>query len=187
MGGYIAMQLLRDVPERIAALLLLDTRETPDTEEGRATRYKQADDVAKNGIGSVVEAMLPKMVVQESYRAEVRRIMETSSPQRGDRRAEGDGDTSRFDRDAAQRDDAGIRDRRRSRRDHAGPRRGADGVADAERGDGADRARRTHGEFRSVGAGEQSDRRIPRPRVCAAGERRRGLRRAGPARGVCLA
>jgi pimeloyl-ACP methyl ester carboxylesterase len=80
MGGYIAMQLVRDVPQRIAALLLLDTRETPDTDEGRATRYKQAEDVAKNGIGGVVEAMLPKMVVQESYRDEVRRIMETSSP-----------------------------------------------------------------------------------------------------------
>jgi pimeloyl-ACP methyl ester carboxylesterase len=80
MGGYIAMELLRHVPDRIAALLLLDTRETPDTDEGRASRYKQADDVAKNGIGSVVEAMLPKMVVQEDYRADVRRIMESASP-----------------------------------------------------------------------------------------------------------
>lgn len=81
MGGYIAMELLRQVPERIAALLLLDTRETPDTEEGRANRFKQADDVAKNGIGGVVEAMLPKMVVQDAFRDEVRRIMESASPQ----------------------------------------------------------------------------------------------------------
>lgn len=80
MGGYIAMQLVRDVPQRIAALLLLDTRETPDTDEGRAVRYKQVDDVEKNGTGSVVEAMLPKMVVQESFRDEVRQIMETASP-----------------------------------------------------------------------------------------------------------
>src|SRR6266481_3861401 len=42
MGGYVVMQLLRDAPERVAALLLIDTRETPDTEEGRATRLKQA-------------------------------------------------------------------------------------------------------------------------------------------------
>jgi pimeloyl-ACP methyl ester carboxylesterase len=81
MGGYIAMELLRQAPERVAALLLLDTRETPDTEEGRASRYKQADDVAKNGIGGVVEAMLPKMVAQDAFRDEVRRIMESSSPQ----------------------------------------------------------------------------------------------------------
>ena len=81
MGGYIAMELLRQVPERIAALLLLDTRETPDTDEGRAKRYEQAEDVAKNGTRNVIDAMLPKMVAQESYRADVRRIMETASPQ----------------------------------------------------------------------------------------------------------
>lgn len=81
MGGYIAMELVRQVPDRIAALLLLDTRETPDTEEGRATRHKQADDVAKNGTKSVIDAMLPKMVAQDAYRDDVRRIMETASPQ----------------------------------------------------------------------------------------------------------
>ena len=80
MGGYVAMEIVRQVPERVAALLLLDTRETPDTDEGRANRYKQAEDVAKNGIGGVVEAMLPKMVVQDAFRGEVRRIMESSSP-----------------------------------------------------------------------------------------------------------
>ena len=81
MGGYVVMQLLRDAPERVAALLLLDTRETADTEEGRAARFKQADDVAKNGIGSVVEAMLPKMAIEPETRAAIRKIMEESSPQ----------------------------------------------------------------------------------------------------------
>jgi pimeloyl-ACP methyl ester carboxylesterase len=81
MGGYVAMELVRQVPERVAALLLLDTRETPDTDEGRANRLKQADEVAKSGsIKSVVDAMLPKMVAQDAYRDEVRRIMESSSP-----------------------------------------------------------------------------------------------------------
>ena len=81
MGGYVAMELLRQVPHRIAALLLLDTRETPDTEEGRANRLKQADDVARNGTRNVIESMLPKMVAQDSYRDAVRKIMETASPQ----------------------------------------------------------------------------------------------------------
>src|SRR6185369_16649103 len=40
MGGYIAMQILRDAPERVAALILLDTREVADTLEGRAARMK---------------------------------------------------------------------------------------------------------------------------------------------------
>ncbi|HEX7192787.1 MAG TPA: alpha/beta hydrolase, partial [Thermoanaerobaculia bacterium] len=80
MGGYVVMQLLRDAPERVAALLLLDTRETADTEEGRATRFKQAEEVAKSGIGSVVDSMTPKMAIGEEARAAVRKIMEESSP-----------------------------------------------------------------------------------------------------------
>lgn len=80
MGGYVAMQLLRDSPDRAAGLILLSTRETADSDEARQARYKSADDVAAHGIGSVVESMLPKMVVHEEYRDEVRRIMESSSP-----------------------------------------------------------------------------------------------------------
>jgi 3-oxoadipate enol-lactonase len=79
MGGYIAMQILRDAPERVAALLLIDTRETPDSDEGRAGRLKSAADVEANGIGSVVESMLPKMTYSESLQPQVRAIMETSS------------------------------------------------------------------------------------------------------------
>jgi 3-oxoadipate enol-lactonase len=80
MGGYIAMQILRDAPQRVAALLLFDTRETPDSEDGRAGRLKSAQDVALNGIGSVVESMVPKMVVREPLRDVVRHIMQSSSP-----------------------------------------------------------------------------------------------------------
>jgi len=80
MGGYIAMQMLRDAPQRFAALLLLDTRETADTDEGRANRLKQAEEVARSGTKSVIDAMLPKMVAQDAYRNDVRRIMETASP-----------------------------------------------------------------------------------------------------------
>jgi pimeloyl-ACP methyl ester carboxylesterase len=81
MGGYVVMQLLRDAPERFAAMLLIDTRETPDTEEGRATRLKQAAEVGKSGIGGIVEAMAPKMAIQPETRDAVRKIMEESSPE----------------------------------------------------------------------------------------------------------
>lgn len=80
MGGYVAMQMLRDAPARVAALLLLDTQEKPDSEEGRAGRYKSAKDVAKNGTINVVEAMLPKMVVREPLRIVVRHIMNSATP-----------------------------------------------------------------------------------------------------------
>jgi pimeloyl-ACP methyl ester carboxylesterase len=81
MGGYVAMQILRDVPQRVAALILIDTRETPDTEEARAGRKKSADDVRANGIKSVVDAMLPKMIVNETLSDDVRKIMESSTPE----------------------------------------------------------------------------------------------------------
>jgi 3-oxoadipate enol-lactonase len=81
MGGYVAMQLLREAPQRVAALLLLDTRETADSEEGRAGRLKTAAEVEAGGTGVVIESMLPKMVARESLRPEVRRIMETASAQ----------------------------------------------------------------------------------------------------------
>lgn len=79
MGGYVAMQMLRDAPRRFAALLLLDTRETPDTAEGKAARLQQAEEVRQYGTGGVVAAMLPKMVFREKSDA-VRGIMERATP-----------------------------------------------------------------------------------------------------------
>ena len=79
MGGYVAMQLLRDAPQRVAALLLLDTRETPDSDQGRADRLKSAADVAANGTKNLVDSMVPKMVVRESLREVVRHIMQSAS------------------------------------------------------------------------------------------------------------
>jgi 3-oxoadipate enol-lactonase len=38
MGGYLAFELWRQAPERVAALGLFDTRATPDTPEQRAAR-----------------------------------------------------------------------------------------------------------------------------------------------------
>ncbi|HET7712918.1 MAG TPA: alpha/beta hydrolase [Thermoanaerobaculia bacterium] len=79
MGGYIAMQMLRDVPARISALLLLDTRETADSDEAKAGREKQAAEAKARGIESIIESMLPKMVRDVSYAPAVREIMSRSS------------------------------------------------------------------------------------------------------------
>ncbi len=80
MGGYVAMQILRDAPKRVAALLLLDTRETADSEQARADRLKSAADVMANGTRNLVDSMLPKMVVRESLREIVRHIMQSATP-----------------------------------------------------------------------------------------------------------
>lgn len=80
MGGYVAMQLLRDAPKRVAALLLMDTRETADTEQGRADRLKSAADVAANGTKNLIDSMVPKMVVRESLRVVVQHMMQSATP-----------------------------------------------------------------------------------------------------------
>src|SRR5438105_12992896 len=62
MGGYVALALCRAFPRRVRALVLADTRATPDTEEGKQVREQQAQRVLKEGMNPIVEAMLPKLV-----------------------------------------------------------------------------------------------------------------------------
>ena len=45
LGGYVTMELLRIAPERIAAIMLLDTKATADGDEARANRLRMADQV----------------------------------------------------------------------------------------------------------------------------------------------
>jgi 3-oxoadipate enol-lactonase len=83
MGGYIAFAALRIAPERIERLILIDTRETPDTTEARNGRFAMMGKVRTEGIAPVVESMLPKMLTPEApepMRQRVRTIMESASP-----------------------------------------------------------------------------------------------------------
>src|SRR5688572_26746005 len=57
MGGYIAFALARIAPERMSGLILIDTRETADTEEARKGRYDTIAKVREQGIQPVVDAM----------------------------------------------------------------------------------------------------------------------------------
>ena len=82
MGGYICFAMARLAPERMKGLILLDTRETPDTPEAAKGRYDTAAKVREQGVGVVVDAMLPKMLTPaapEPMRERVRRIMSSSS------------------------------------------------------------------------------------------------------------
>lgn len=59
MGGYVAMQMLRLQPERVAALALVDTKATADTEEARATRLATAAKAEQAGsLTAMTEGML---------------------------------------------------------------------------------------------------------------------------------
>jgi 3-oxoadipate enol-lactonase len=82
MGGYIAFAIARLAPERIRGLILIDTRETADTPDGKKGRYETIEKVKEKGISVVVDAMLPKMLTPSAPREiveETRRIMMRST------------------------------------------------------------------------------------------------------------
>ncbi|HEY8183635.1 MAG TPA: alpha/beta fold hydrolase [Thermoanaerobaculia bacterium] len=80
MGGYILMQMLRDAPQRIEGVILIDTRERADSDRGREDRLKTIAEIEKNGIEPIVDSMLPKMILTPSRRDAFREIMMTSTP-----------------------------------------------------------------------------------------------------------
>ena len=66
MGGYIAWQFVRKYADRLAGLVLCDTRAQADAEDARDVRLKMADQVAQWGSEVVAEMMEPKLVAQQS-------------------------------------------------------------------------------------------------------------------------
>lgn len=59
MGGYAAFEMWRRHRDRVAGLLLVDTRAEPDDEEGRQRRRDLAEKVREQGSGVVVESPPP--------------------------------------------------------------------------------------------------------------------------------
>ena len=62
MGGYVALAFYRRFRERVGALVLADTRATPDAEEARRTREETAQKALREGMGAIADAMLPKLL-----------------------------------------------------------------------------------------------------------------------------
>src|SRR5256885_7910390 len=62
MGGYVTLALARMFPERVRALLLADTRAGADTEEAKQNREVQGQKALQEGMASIADAMLPKLV-----------------------------------------------------------------------------------------------------------------------------
>lgn len=66
IGGYVLFEFWRRHRERVAALILSDTRASADTEEGHAARLKSAEDVQQNGAAAFLESMVPKLLGQHT-------------------------------------------------------------------------------------------------------------------------
>ena len=160
MGGYIAWQFFRKYRAQLAALILCDTRATPDTPDVAAGRHKLAETVMTDG-ASAAEVFAPQVDVGQNDRALARSRRQRSLPNRAQqagrhrRRAARHGRAARLQR--------GSRPNRRADAGHLRPGR----PGDAARGNAAD------------------DRRDPARSVCAdpqcgtplaAGKSRRGQR-----------
>ncbi len=87
LGGYVAMELLRTAPERVAGLVLIDTRAGADTPEARENRLRVATQVeSTRDTRALADAMVPNLLGRTtlSHRPEVvarvRRLVEAADP-----------------------------------------------------------------------------------------------------------
>lgn len=69
MGGYVALEIMRQAPERVIALALLDTSARPDTAastEGRRAAIRQSE----TDFPAVIAALVPKLMSPSHARDE---------------------------------------------------------------------------------------------------------------------
>ncbi|HKR14625.1 MAG TPA: alpha/beta fold hydrolase [Pyrinomonadaceae bacterium] len=66
MGGYVALAFARQIPARMRALVLADTRAQADTEEGKQARAQQAEKALAEGMAGIADAMLPKLLTPDT-------------------------------------------------------------------------------------------------------------------------
>lgn len=66
MGGYVALEIMRQAPERVTHLALLDTSARPDDEARKQTRRGGMAAVREGKFGLVSRAMLPGLLAPAS-------------------------------------------------------------------------------------------------------------------------
>lgn len=62
MGGYVALEVLRQSPERVAKLALLDTTARPDAPEQTEGRQRQIELARAGRFASIPDLLLPRFV-----------------------------------------------------------------------------------------------------------------------------
>lgn len=68
MGGYVAMAMWRQAPQRVQRLALLDTNALADTPEASANRRALVARSRAEGLGAVADALLPRLVWPQAPR-----------------------------------------------------------------------------------------------------------------------
>ncbi len=67
MGGYLAFEICRRFPERVAGLILAATKATNDTDEIKAVRDESARVALAEGVAPIAAGLLPKLLAPHKY------------------------------------------------------------------------------------------------------------------------
>jgi pimeloyl-ACP methyl ester carboxylesterase len=85
LGGYVLFGVLRQAPERVAGLILADTRTSIDTPDRLAARARSIDTVRRNGPSAIADEMIPGLLgpitreTQPAVAEELRRLIESQT------------------------------------------------------------------------------------------------------------
>lgn len=71
MGGYVAFEILRQAPDRVSRLALLDTSAKPDTEEKKARRRALMDLAERGRFKGVTPKLLPTLVAPAHHKGPI--------------------------------------------------------------------------------------------------------------------
>jgi pimeloyl-ACP methyl ester carboxylesterase len=67
MGGYVALEIMRQAPDRVQRLALLNTHARPDSPESTENRRRLMA-LAEKDFPAVVQSLMPKLVTEEHLR-----------------------------------------------------------------------------------------------------------------------
>jgi pimeloyl-ACP methyl ester carboxylesterase len=87
MGGYAAFAFLRKYPQRVAGLILADTRPGADTPEAQANRENVAQIAETQGTGAIADLQVPRLISEYTRQyhpeveARVRQLIDEATPQ----------------------------------------------------------------------------------------------------------
>lgn len=87
MGGYAAFAFLRKYPQRVAGLILSDTRPGADTPEAQANRENVAQIAETQGTGAIADLQVPRLISEYTRKrhpeveARVRQLIDEATPQ----------------------------------------------------------------------------------------------------------
>lgn len=67
MGGYVALEVMRQAPDRVDRLALLDTSARPDTPEATAGRERQIEAAEAGRFGELTARAFPQLVHEDRH------------------------------------------------------------------------------------------------------------------------